>query len=96
MSLGKGMDSFSVAVVLCGSSTDQSHEITASLGSSLGSLHMERSYSSEGTGTDRGCPWMTARNRWLGHVEGTGGEDKLGSGLAATVTTLVQGEARPR
>jgi hypothetical protein len=40
LSLGKGMDSFSVAVVLCGPGTDQNHEITASLGSSFGPLQM--------------------------------------------------------
>src|SRR5215204_1057676 len=51
---------------------------TASLGSSLGPLGTGRSYSSAGTGTDRGCPWMTARNRWLGHVGGTAGEDGAG------------------
>jgi hypothetical protein len=38
LSLGKGKDSFSVAVVLCGSGMDQNHEITASLGSTLGQL----------------------------------------------------------
>jgi len=52
--------------------------LTASLGSSLGPLGTGRSYSSAGTGTDRGCPWMTARNRWLGHVGGTAGEDGAG------------------
>jgi hypothetical protein len=38
---------------------------------------MERSFSSEGMGTDRGCPWMTAADRCLGHVGGTAGENDL-------------------
>ena len=58
-----------------GGASEGNGALTASLGSSLGPLGTGRSYSSAGTGTDRGCPWMTARNRWLGHVGGTAGEN---------------------
>ena len=95
MSLGKGMDSFSVAVVLCGPGTDQNHEITASLGSSLGPPRVERSYSSEGTRTDRCWPLLTAVDRCLGHVRGTAGEGEHGSGLAAMAPARREGGARP-
>jgi hypothetical protein len=40
-----------------------------------------------GTGTDRGYPWMTAVDRCLGHVGGTAGEDELGAGVAAMVSS---------
>jgi hypothetical protein len=36
------------------------------LGSTLGQLPMGWSYSSEGMGMNRGCPWMTAADRCLG------------------------------
>jgi hypothetical protein len=48
-----------------------------------------------GAGADRGCPWMTAGYRCLGHVGGTAGEDEPASGLAAMVTSLTGGEAVP-
>ena len=47
------------------------------MGSTLGPLRTGRSYSSESTGTDCGCPWVTAVDRCLGHVEGTAGDDEL-------------------
>jgi hypothetical protein len=34
-------------------------------------------YSSAGTRTDRGCPWLTAGDRCLGHAGGTAGEDAV-------------------
>ena len=53
-------------------------------------------YSSEGTYSDRGYPWMTAVDRCLGHVGGTAGEDDAGWSLAATAPARPEGEARPR
>ena len=38
---------------------------------------MGRSYSSTGMGMNRGCPWMTAVDRCLGHAGGTPGETNL-------------------
>ena len=52
--------------------------LTASLGSTLGPLGTGRSYSSAGYRHRPWCPWITARNRWLGHVGGTAGEDGAG------------------
>jgi hypothetical protein len=46
--------------------------------------------------TDRCCPWGTVGCRGYEHAEGTAGEDEVGSGLAAMVTTQREGEARPR
>src|SRR5829696_5075095 len=69
-----------MALMTCalGGAGEGNRTLTASLGSSLGPFGTGRSYSSAGTGTDRGCPWMTARNRWLGHVGGTAAEDGAG------------------
>jgi hypothetical protein len=64
---------------------------TASLGSTPGPLRTGRSYRSVAMGIDRGCPWMTAGDRCLGHVGGTAGEDECGSGLEAMVTTSAEG-----
>ena len=47
--------------------------------------------SSEGVGTNRGCPWMTAADRCLGHVGGTAGEDDVARSLSATVASLTGG-----
>jgi hypothetical protein len=44
---------------------------TASLGSSLEPLRRGGCYRSASMGIDRGCPWVTAADRWLGHVGGT-------------------------
>ena len=40
---------------------------------------------------NRGCPSMTTGDRCVGHVGGTAGEKKPGSGLAATVTSWAGG-----
>ena len=42
-------------------------------------LPIERSYSSERIRTDRGCPWLTAADRCVGHIRGTA------AGLAAAI-----------
>jgi hypothetical protein len=34
---------------------------------------------------------LTAADRWLGHVGGTGGEDELSSGVAASGSSLGDG-----
>ena len=65
--------------------------LTASLGSSVEPLRMERSYSSEGTRTDPCCPWITAVDRCLGHVRGTAGEGEHGSGPGGDGTTSAAG-----
>jgi hypothetical protein len=64
---------------------------TASLGSTLGQLPMGWSYSSEGMGMNRGCPWMTAADRCVGHVGGTAGEDDVARSSAAMVTSSTEG-----
>jgi hypothetical protein len=64
---------------------------TASLGSTLGPLRIGGSYSSEGMGMNRGCPWMTAADRCLGHDGGTAGEDDVARSLRAMVTSLTAG-----
>ena len=48
-------------------------------------------YSLEGTRTDRGCPWMTAADRCLGHAGGTAGEDEAGAGVAAMAISSAGG-----
>jgi hypothetical protein len=53
-----------------------------------------RAYSSAGMSIDRGCPWMTATNRCLGHVGGTAGENELGAACVAMVTSLARGCGR--
>ena len=44
---------------------------TASLGSTIRVPSTCRSYSSVGIAPNRGCPWLTAADRCLGHVGGT-------------------------
>ena len=66
---------------------------TASLGSSLGPLGTGRSYSSERMGINRGCPWMTAADRCVGHVGGTAGEDGGARSLVRWPPARPQGEA---
>jgi hypothetical protein len=52
------------------------------------------SYSSVGMGSVRGCPWMTAADRCLGHVGGTSGEDGVARNLLATVASWIGGRGR--
>ena len=47
-------------------------------------------------GIDRGCPWMTAADRCLGHVGGTAGEDDAPRSVAATVTSSAKGRGPTR
>jgi hypothetical protein len=53
-------------------------------------------YSSESMGIDRGCPWMTAVDRCLGHGGGTAGEDDAAQSLAVMAPARPEGEARPQ
>ena len=69
---------------------------TASLGSSLGPLGMGRSYSSERMGINRGCPWMTAADRCVGHVGGHGRGGRRCSKLGAMATSSAAGRGSPR
>ena len=66
-----------------GGAGEGNRTLTASLGSTLGQLPMGWSYSSEGMGMNRGCPWMTAADRCVGQIRGTAGKGEYGSGLAA-------------
>jgi hypothetical protein len=49
--------------------------------------HRRRPYSSEGLGSGRGCPWVTAPDRCFGHVQGTAGEDEADADVTAMATS---------
>jgi hypothetical protein len=44
---------------------------------------------------NRGCPWVTAGNRYVGHVGGTAGEDDLARSLTVPLPARPKGEASP-
>jgi hypothetical protein len=69
---------------------------TASLGSTFGLPAVGWSCSSAVGGTNRCWPWVTAVDRWLGHVKGMAGEDDASGSVAVMTVARPQGEAYSR